>query len=418
MKEKIVVKAGETSSINELSQQQMTQLRISKKIAANPPKNSADIFIFKHMTSQQSEAVFRSRIVEWVKRHGQPQDRQTFFLIRDSSDGGSVALERFQYDQKNNRWRGYQEPGVLIHRDGTEEPWIIMPIRFCLCKNGWVQNPHPVDSKAFHEVNEQQGGKLFSVTAEIANKHYNSLLMTIWSCIGFSSKLMEQIFPYEGEQTKKLVYEGDTNNKNNTRPQAVSVLGKDNDKYLRKNHPSSIPLPPEITALLSCTLQEDITAYPGFFDNSLAECVLMDDPVVCIHDGESYERRHLERLGFREKADFYPNFHLRKIREYLYCRDKDTGWIIEKINATLGDTVTHELLKPPVIIAPSGQSYSDCKNGIKDWLKRNQTDPITGEATAIGDLVPNKRLGRFLEEWEKCSSQLTLNESRTLGKDL
>lgn len=72
-----------------------------------------------------------------------------------------------------------------------------------------------------------------------------------------------------------------------------------------------------------------MTVYPGFFgSDTVPEIASMEDPVVCVHDGITYERQDLEQLGFQEKKDFYPNHCLKKIKEYLCCADKNRGMIV------------------------------------------------------------------------------------------
>lgn len=127
------------------------------------------------MSAKESTQILRGRIVEWVREHGQPKDKQVLWLLRESSDGGSVAVERIHYDQENSRWRGHGEQGIFTALDGSEQSWIIYPARFCLCQQGWIENQHPVGSEEFNKTNNAAGGKICTVTVEIAGPYCESL---------------------------------------------------------------------------------------------------------------------------------------------------------------------------------------------------------------------------------------------------
>ncbi len=64
--------------------------------------------------------------------------------------------------------------------------------------------------------------------------------------------------------------------------------------------------------------------------------------------------------------------------------------------------ITHMLFEDPVI-DNEGNSYE--KKAIEDWLKRNQTSPITRNPLSINDLKPNRGLKDAILEWKNSKNK-------------
>jgi hypothetical protein len=59
--------------------------------------------------------------------------------------------------------------------------------------------------------------------------------------------------------------------------------------------------------------------------------------------------------------------------------------------------ISHELMKDPVIVVESEQTYD--RESIESWFKNNDTDPLTGKKVADKKLITNFAIKSQVEEW-------------------
>jgi len=84
---------------------------------------------------------------------------------------------------------------------------------------------------------------------------------------------------------------------------------------------------------------------------------------------------------------------------YAFQNQRDREHLREVVPASFFCPISHELMKDPVIVVETGQTYE--RNRIEQWLKNNSRDPLTNQQLHKRTLTPNIALRNTIEDFSK-----------------
>lgn len=350
----------------------------------------ANIFIYGKLSPEATALILHSKIhlpQNSQMIHRMQQDGGRLWLIRESRMDGLLTVQSASFDQQQGFWKENNYERYMLSRN-----------------HGWMRNGK--DGIEFDTQVKDAGG-IIKMTGTNAAPFVTALLKLL-STQGYLTK--NRINPGIGEETtiqgySKYVDNGASVMENSFyhRAHGSSNLTQAFFQSERKAGETAVSLPEGILMALSCPLTTWKTG----------EIQLMQDPVIFLKDGITYERRYLElcsNVTLQEGVDYYPNIKLKSIINYVSATHltlEDYLAKLAKVAIDILDPVDLVDMTNPVL-SPSGLSYE--KSTLDAWIKtclavepensdRPITDPLTQENIRGKQLVENSNLKLFIKFW-------------------